>query len=77
MEQTVTEGSNIVPIVLEAATGYYFKDEDISKLNTASVKVTKLVDDGSRIQIECTPNNDIVISLLAFEKPAIENQNHK
>ena len=72
LEQTVTEGSNIVPIVLEAATGYYFKDEDISKLNTASVKVTKLVDDGSRIQIECTPNNDIVISLLAFEKPAIE-----
>ena len=72
LEQTVTEGSNIVPIVLEAATGYYFKDEDISKLNTASVKVTKLVDDGSRIQIECTPNNDIAISLLAFEKPAIE-----
>ena len=72
LEQTVTEGSNIVPIVLEAATGYYFKDEDISKLNTASVKVTKLVDDGSRIQIECTPNNDIVRSLLAFEKPAIE-----
>ena len=72
LEQTVTEGSNIVPIVLEAAIGYYFKDEDISKLNTASVKVTKLVDDGSRIQIECTPNNDIVISLLAFEKPAIE-----
>ena len=72
LKQEVTEGSNIVPIVLEAATGYYFKDEDISKLNTASVKVTKLVDDGSRIQIECTPNNDIVISLLAFEKPAIE-----
>ena len=69
LKQTVTEGSNIVPIVLEAATGYYFKDEDISKLNSASVKVTKLVDDGSRIQIECTPNNNIVISLLAFEKP--------
>ena len=69
LKQEVTEGSNIVPIVLEAATGYYFKDEDISKLNTASVKVTKLVDDGSRIQIECTPNKDIVISLLAFEKP--------
>ncbi len=69
LKQEVTEGSNIVPIVLEAATGYYFKDEDISKLNTASVKVTKLVDDGSRIQIECTPNDDIVISLLAFEKP--------
>ena len=69
LEQTVTEGSNIIPIVLEAATGYYFKDEDISKLNTASVKVTKLVDDGSRIKIECTPNNDIYISLLAFEKP--------
>ena len=69
LKQTVTEGSNIVPIVLEAATGYYFKDEDISKLNSASVKVTKLVDDGSRIQIECTPNNNIFISLLAFEKP--------
>ena len=69
LEQTVTEGSNIVPIVLEAATGYYFRDEDISKLNSASVKVTKLVDDGSRIRIECTPNNDIYISLLAFEKP--------
>ena len=69
LEQTVTEGSNIVPIVLEAATGYYFRDEDISKLNSASVKVTKLVDDGSRIKIECTPNNNIFISLLAFEKP--------
>ena len=69
LKQEVTEGSNIVPIVLEAATGYYFRDEDISKLNTESVKVTKLVDDGSRIQIECTPNNSIYISLLAFEKP--------
>ncbi len=70
LKQTVTEGSNIVPIVLEAATGYYFKDEDISKLNSENdVKVTKLVDDGSRIQIECTPNNSIVICLYAFEKP--------
>lgn len=69
LKQEVTEGSNIVPIVLEAATGYYFKDEDISKLNLAGVKVTKLVDDGSRIQIECTPNNSIVICLHAFEKP--------
>lgn len=69
LKQEVTEGSNIVPIVLEAATGYYFKDEDISKLNLAGVKVTKLVDDGSRIRIECTPNNSIVICLHAFEKP--------
>ena len=69
LEQTVTKGSNIVPIVLEAATGYYFKDEDISKLNSASVKVTKLVDDGSRIQIECTPNYDTVLHLCASKKP--------
>ena len=69
LKQEVTEGSNIVPIVLEAATGYYFKDEDISKLNLAGVKVTKLVDDGSRIRIECTPNNSTVIYLHASEKP--------
>lgn len=69
LEQTVIKGSKIVPIVLEAGTGYYFRDEDISKLNSASVKVTKLVDDGSRIQIECTPNDSIVIHLYASEKP--------
>ena len=69
LEQTVIKGSKIVPIVLEAGTGYYFRDEDISKLNTESVKVTKLVDDGSRIQIEGTPDNDNLIYLYAFKKP--------